>query len=164
MKKVLFVLMALALGFSACRGSSSPTSPTPVVPPGTPPTGEVTFTYSRQEAGLTACRAAGTPKEGFCRFPVVMTADPNSPWGAYKFTGLRAIEVSENVFSLTVTVPLTVPPARLGIAVGDGWKCSPDQNVCNDSFWGRGISANGVRLKDSDGYTYFSFIPPNVYP
>jgi hypothetical protein len=149
-----FIVLALAFGFSACSGS--PTGPS--VPPDTPPYGTIVFVYDRVAANVTVCGSEGVFNSRCRLAPYFRAFWPDGP------KAVETFPLGDNKFQVEIKgVPTTPPPARLAVGILDYWLCPPT-TICVIDYIGRGITANGVRLKDGSDRAYFSFVPPVVYP
>lgn len=160
-------LAVISLLFAGC-GHDSPLGPTPPDPPSAP-SGKVTIKYERQ---VTECRNANNPPyDIFCKsdyftgFAVRYVASVSWPAGyLLNRESASLVPQPDGTFTADVNVPSSGAPVwagQLKIAVFEPWLCQPKAGCGTEAYTGKGISVNGVRLKDGNEYTSFSFIPPD---
>jgi hypothetical protein len=145
-----FVAMLLALVIG-CGGNNSPTAPSG--PPALTE-GWIHISYAPQ----IPCLRAGTSAPGLCdrsRFPVTFGG---IGWPAKYAAGSINIKLTEQNDG-TYTGEVFAPAGSLRMSVNDPWLC-PLGIICSEqTFTGRGLTANGTRLPDSDRETVYNFVP-----
>ena len=149
--RVAFALLALVMA-SAC---SSPNAPGAGKPAPGPSSMVVTFRYVPPEP----CRSE--PSHSFCNRSKTNVSLDTLGWpDGYIGYGIM-VPQSDGSLELQVSTPFSDQAGTLRVQVLDPWLCPAGQSICRDNATGKGLSVNGVRLRDGDAETAFVLERPD---